>query len=1176
MIQFSITTFNISMRKIYSKYLLQTFLAVTVLLAMGSSANAQYCLPTYNTPCTSGDFINNVTFVTISNLGTGCGLTSANYSNYTSTINTTVSPGNSYPITVTPGPSWGQYFVAFIDFNQDNDFADAGEFFNIGYAAAGQTISNTIAIPSGAATGTTRLRVMCRYANTALTAADSCATGLSFGEVEDYSLVIIPPPPLDLSAVSVDAPLSSCTLDSAENLSVTFANYGLNNISSGVQLCYSLNNGPPVCEPFTGTINAGDSASYTFTSPINMSAPGPYNFSFWTSLSGDGNASNDTLNGVTISNLGTGQTTSVPYFEDFESSNGNWTTYSTSPANSWAWGQPNSTFITAAAAGLNAWVTNLTGSYTNSELSFLQSPCLDFSGLTGDPFIAFSHIYSTESCCDEGWLELSTNAGATWSKVGTSGTGNNWYNDTFAQEWDGTSGPGGQWRTADNQLVGSAGNSGVFIRFVFSSDGSVLGDGFGVDNVRILDTIINFAVNTINSPANSCLMTATESIEIEVFNAGTHIATNIPVCFVLDNNAAVCETITDTIQPGASYTYTFTATGDFSATGLHDLTTYSSLSGDSLTDNDTAFVQITNYPVITSFPHLQDFEGGQNNWASDGTNNDWEWGTPAKLNISGAASGTGAWVTGTTGFLTYGPNVNAWVESPCFDLTNVSTPWVGSKIWWESATGDGTVLEFSTDAGATWAEVGALNAPFNWYNAGNITGLSASGGSGNGWSGTGTSASGGYRMSKHDVSSLSGQSLVRFRFRFGSNGFTQADGFAFDDFVVANPPSVALGADTTVCQSLTLSPSLPSNGSYQWDSLVSGFSLQISTTPSITITGSGTYILTYTDSLGLCGMDTISVTINNTPEVDLGPDQNICLNDSITLSVDPNTYPNAVWSTSATSSSITVGAAGTYAVDVLDQFGCPSSDTIVTAIVPLPQFTLGPDSSVCAGDTFCLSSGITGAGYSYLWNTGATTQTICSAIVSGYWAIVIDSNNCQWADSIILTAAAPAPNAAANFDTTNCPVVSFTDVSTGTATGYSWNFGDGNSSVAQNPSNDYSTAGNGSYTVTFVAENGCGADTTTFTVDINCLVSITNGLEASLKIFPNPNQGRFRIVTELTGTVPVNVQITDLRGQKVYEKNYGESSGTFEEEVELNEAKGVYFVRFEAGGEVSVEKLIVE
>lgn len=56
--------------------------------------------------------------------------------------------------------------------------------------------------------------------------------------------------------------------------------------------------------------------------------------------------------------------------------------------------------------------------------------------------------------------------------------------------------------------------------------------------------------------------------------------------------------------------------------------------------------------------------------------------------------------------------------------------------------------------------------------------------------------------------------------------------------------------------------------------------------------------------------------------------------------------------------------------------------------------------------------------------------------------------------------------------------VSFTDQSTG-ATSWSWDFGDGGTSTAQNPTHTYTTAG--VYTVTLTASNACGSDTQTKT-----------------------------------------------------------------------------------------------
>ena len=1139
---------------------------VVAMLMYWQNAQAQYCLPTYGNQCTSGDYIDDMQFVTINNQNTGCTAPSAsNYTDYSGTLSTTVTAGSTNTITVAPGPTWGQYFVALIDLNMDNDFTDAGEFFDIGYSLGGGTVSAPITIPCGAIAGTTRMRVMCRYANTPILPADICSPTLSFGEVEDYAITITLPSYIDAGLSGFTSPITSCGLGAAVPVTLTAYNCGGTTITS-LQLCYSLNGGPNVCE--TVAVNMPPAATYThtFTSTVNLSASGNYTLTGTVTVGSDAIPVNNNLNGVVVTSIPT--VTTLPYSQNFDANDGGYTTVGTS--SSWDWGVPAATFINAAASAPNAWVTNLSGPFNQNEMSYLVSPCFNFSGLTADPFLSFSHIYELVGFGDAGWVEVSTNGGNTWTKLGSAATGNNWYDDAFSESWIGTSGNPGQWRSADHRLTGVAGNSNVRFRYAFQSDGNTEVEGFGVDNIRVKDTVFNVGVTAINSPLNGCTLGNAETVSIDITNYGTHTISNFPVCFRLDGGASVCQTVTTPIPAGDTITFTFTTTANVSAFGPHTLVSYTDHVRDSVFDNDSSDAVVVNFPLVNASPfYFQDFEGGQANWSAAGTNSDWAFGNPFKAVIQGTASGTNAWVTGTLGFFNYQSDQDSWVESPCFDLTSLTNPWVGAKIWWNSETDwDATLLEYSTDGGNVWNQVGLTGDPYNWYNDNDFTAVINAGLNGDGWGGTGAESSGGYVMAKHEISMLAGLPEVRFRMRFLSDGSVEYDGLAFDNFIIGTPPTVDLGNDTIVCTNYTIDPGIV-GGDFQWSNSAN--------TPTINVTTTGVYHLTYTDIHGLTGRDTIEVIINPTPAVNLGAPQNICAGDTICLSVNPLAYPSVLWSNGATTSQICVSTGGSYGVQVTDTVGCSSGSSVATTVVPLPTPNLGADTVLCQGSTVCLDPQVSPSGNTFIWSNGASTATICVNIISGYWVSVTDANGCSKSDSIIITPGPQVPVSGATFDTTGCPVVNFTSTASGTINSHHWVFGDGGNASVASTTHDYTNAGNGSYNVLYIVQNACGADTTSFTLTISCLVSIDGGDQTHFSLWPNPNQGRFRISTTVPGSMPASIEIVNMHGQSVFFRDYGVDSGTFEEDVQLDaHATGVYFVRFKVGDQLRTEKLVIE
>lgn len=114
------------------------------------------------------------------------------YTDYSPTDSTTVVIGSSHDLTVNVNTD-GNYVIharAWIDWNDDADFSDPGEQYELGSAQNtpdGPTSLSplNITIPLTAQIGKTTMRVSARYNSP----ADSCETGFD-GEVEDYAIII--------------------------------------------------------------------------------------------------------------------------------------------------------------------------------------------------------------------------------------------------------------------------------------------------------------------------------------------------------------------------------------------------------------------------------------------------------------------------------------------------------------------------------------------------------------------------------------------------------------------------------------------------------------------------------------------------------------------------------------------------------------------------------------------------------------------------------------------------------------------------------------------------------------------------------------------------------------------------------------------------------------------------
>ncbi len=144
--------------------------------------------------------------------------------------------------------------------------------------------------------------------------------------------------------------------------------------------------------------------------------------------------------------------------------------------------------------------------------------------------------------------------------------------------------------------------------------------------------------------------------------------------------------------------------------------------------------------------------------------------------------------------------------------------------------------------------------------------------------------------------------------------------------------------------------------------------------------------------------------------------------------------------------------------------------------------------AVCAGNPINISAPPGAASYS--WSTGATSQTITTSTPGTYSVVVTPVTGSACSITLDTTIVA-YPNPIADF-IDDAPVcagvpVNFTDQSNpsgATIATWLYDFGDGNTSSLQNPTNVYAASGTYNVTLTVTTSDGC-SDAVTYPVTIN-------------------------------------------------------------------------------------------
>ena len=236
-----------------------------------------------------------------------------------------------------------------------------------------------------------------------------------------------------------------------------------------------------------------------------------------------------------------------------------------------------------------------------------------------------------------------------------------------------------------------------------------------------------------------------------------------------------------------------------------------------------------------------------------------------------------------------------------------------------------------------------------------------------------------------------------------------------------------------------------------------------------------------------------------------------------------------------------------------------------------PIVATSGSTTLCEGQSVILSAN---EADSYSWSTGAITKTI-EVKTAGDYSVIVRSNslNCQATSKTISVKVNPNPTAkfAAPASVGLLATVSFTDQSTN-AVAWAWDFGDGNKSSLQNPTNTFKSISDVTVKLTVTAANGC-------TNSVSSPISVITGQEDfasdQIFVFPNPIVNQVLTVEIPAGLIPISARIVTTFGKSLFAQEFSATSDKIVLQVPVSEfPAGMYIVQVKTKDGLVSKKVI--
>jgi PKD repeat protein len=416
-------------------------------------------------------------------------------------------------------------------------------------------------------------------------------------------------------------------------------------------------------------------------------------------------------------------------------------------------------------------------------------------------------------------------------------------------------------------------------------------------------------------------------------------------------------------------------------------------------------------------------------------------GSPAGGTWSGSnVSSGGIFTPSSVGVftLTYTLGVGSCQTSDNVDITVLDLPVVNAGSDFAVCVDNGIVSLSGTPVGGTWSGTGITGNNFNPLTAG------------------------------------TGSFTLTYSLTSVVNGCVNTDNLIAD---VNALPSVNVGLDTTICNlpaPINFSAT-PIGGAWSGPNITSGGVF----TPS----GVGTFTVTYTFTLGTGCTDSEDkiITVIDPVPADAGPDDEICFNAApLNLVGLP---AGGTWSgTNVTAGGVfTPSTSGTFNLTYIFGVGnCQTTDQMQMIVHALPTINAGIDLNACVDIIpFDLAGVPLGGTWSGTGITNVINGTFNPAIAGVGTHIITYTvtdpvTGCQNSSTRMINV---RPLPVLNFTHPATVCVGAAAVMTNTTTianQWSWTFGDGGTSLQQNPSHIYLSIG--TYTITLMATTPFGCD----------------------------------------------------------------------------------------------------